>query len=244
VAVPYGYLDRHHPLLKSLFLFENIRKFLTYVLVHNVAELIPYLGFLLFKIPLSESFSLSGRRAMLGDTWETASTMRPHSMPRNISVESAVDGAKEAAGIVLLEKDLGVLVRGVREGRTTFANTLKYVFMATSANFVKHVQHGRSIAIAPVSPVAAQADFAHQSTNRFSGDHDRDRQRGQRNGGPSSALGHQSHSQVYDDDIPPDKALCLTTSLLVRFCWLFMQPRINSEPDGFWSPCVQRHSLC
>src|SRR5208282_3251868 len=37
--------------------------------------------------------------------------------------------------IVLLEKDLGVLVEGVREGRMTFANTLKYVFMATSANF-------------------------------------------------------------------------------------------------------------
>jgi len=43
--------------------------------------------------------------------------------------------AKEAADIVLLEKDLGVLANGVREGRTTFANTLKYVFMATSANF-------------------------------------------------------------------------------------------------------------
>jgi P-type Mg2+ transporter len=36
---------------------------------------------------------------------------------------------------VLLEKDLSVLVQGVPEGRTTFANTLKYVFMATSANF-------------------------------------------------------------------------------------------------------------
>jgi len=35
----------------------------------------------------------------------------------------------------LLEKDLGVLIEGVKEGRTTFANTLKYVFMATSANF-------------------------------------------------------------------------------------------------------------
>jgi P-type Mg2+ transporter len=43
--------------------------------------------------------------------------------------------AKEAADIVLLERDLGVLVQGVQEGRTTFANTLKYVFMATSANF-------------------------------------------------------------------------------------------------------------
>jgi len=46
-----------------------------------------------------------------------------------------VDVAKDAADIVLLEKDLGVLLEGVREGRTTFANTLKYVFMATSANF-------------------------------------------------------------------------------------------------------------
>jgi len=52
-----------------------------------------------------------------------------------ISVESAVDVAKDAADIVLLEKNLAVLVQGVCEGRTTFANTLKYVFMATSANF-------------------------------------------------------------------------------------------------------------
>jgi Mg2+-importing ATPase len=50
-------------------------------------------------------------------------------------VDSAVDIAKESAYLVLLEKDLGVLVHGVEEGRRTFANTLKYVFMATSANF-------------------------------------------------------------------------------------------------------------
>jgi len=50
-------------------------------------------------------------------------------------VDSAVDVAKEAADIVLLEHDLNVLEQGVQEGRKTFANTLKYVFMATSANF-------------------------------------------------------------------------------------------------------------
>jgi Mg2+-importing ATPase len=69
----------------------------------------------------------------MGDGINDASGL--HAADVGISVESAVDVAKEAADIVLLEKDLGVLVQGVREGRTTFANTLKYVFMATSANF-------------------------------------------------------------------------------------------------------------
>jgi P-type Mg2+ transporter len=69
----------------------------------------------------------------MGDGINDASAL--HAADVGISVDSAVDIAKEAADIVLLEKDLGVLVQGVREGRTTFANTLKYVFMATSANF-------------------------------------------------------------------------------------------------------------
>jgi Mg2+-importing ATPase len=52
-----------------------------------------------------------------------------------ISVDSAVDVAKEAADIVLMEKGLDVLAESIREGRVTFANTLKYVYIATSANF-------------------------------------------------------------------------------------------------------------
>jgi Mg2+-importing ATPase len=69
----------------------------------------------------------------MGDGINDASAL--HAADVGISVESAVDVAKDAADIVLLEKNLAVLVQGVRAGRTTFANTLKYVFMATSANF-------------------------------------------------------------------------------------------------------------
>jgi Mg2+-importing ATPase len=53
----------------------------------------------------------------------------------SISVDSAVDVAKGTADIVLLEKNLDVLAEGVKEGRRTFNNTLKYVYMAGSANF-------------------------------------------------------------------------------------------------------------
>ena len=69
----------------------------------------------------------------MGDGINDASAL--HAADIGISVDSAADVAKDAADIVLLENDLSVLVEGVREGRTTFANTLKYVFMATSANF-------------------------------------------------------------------------------------------------------------
>jgi Mg2+-importing ATPase len=69
----------------------------------------------------------------MGDGINDASAL--HAADVGISVNSAVDVAKEVADIVLLEKDLRVLANGVLEGRKTFTNTLKYVFMATSANF-------------------------------------------------------------------------------------------------------------
>ena len=58
-----------------------------------------------------------------------------HTADVGISVSTAVDVAKEAADFVLLKKDLDVLRQGIEEGRRTFANTMKYVFITTSANF-------------------------------------------------------------------------------------------------------------
>lgn len=58
-----------------------------------------------------------------------------HRADVGISVDSAVDVAKDAADVLLLEKDLDVLADGVTEGRRIFANTIKYVLMGTSSNF-------------------------------------------------------------------------------------------------------------
>lgn len=69
----------------------------------------------------------------IGDGINDASAL--HTADVGISVDTAVDVAKEAADIVLLKNDLSVLIQGIKEGRKTFANTLKYIFIATSANF-------------------------------------------------------------------------------------------------------------
>jgi Mg2+-importing ATPase len=69
----------------------------------------------------------------MGDGINDATAL--HAADVGISVDSAVDVAKESADIILLNKDLKVLMAGVKEGRKTFSNTLKYILMATSANF-------------------------------------------------------------------------------------------------------------
>lgn len=69
----------------------------------------------------------------LGDGINDAPSL--HSADIGISVDSAVDVAKEAAEMILLDHDLGVLQSGVIEGRRTFGNIMKYIMMGTSSNF-------------------------------------------------------------------------------------------------------------
>jgi Mg2+-importing ATPase len=69
----------------------------------------------------------------LGDGINDAPSL--HSADIGISVDSAVDVAKDAADMILLEHDLKALQRGVIEGRRTFSNIMKYIMMGTSSNF-------------------------------------------------------------------------------------------------------------
>lgn len=69
----------------------------------------------------------------MGDGINDASAMKCADI--GISVDTAVDVAKESADIVLLEKDLMVLEEGIVEGRKTYANMIKYIKMTASSNF-------------------------------------------------------------------------------------------------------------
>ena len=87
----------------------------------------------------------------LGDGINDAPSL--HSADVGLSVDGAVDVAKEAAALILLEHDLGVLHDGVLEGRRTFANIMKYIMMATSSNFGNMVSMAAAAAVLPFLPM-------------------------------------------------------------------------------------------
>eukprot|EP01032_Pedospumella_encystans_P014268 gene14268-16403_t len=78
-----------------------------------------------------------------------------HAADVGISVDTAVDVAKDAADFVLLRKDLNILCEGIDEGRMTFANTLKYILTTISANFGNMVSMAVASVFLPFLPLLA-----------------------------------------------------------------------------------------
>jgi Mg2+-importing ATPase len=89
----------------------------------------------------------------MGDGVNDAPAM--HAADTSMSVDGAVDVAREAADFVLLEHDLGVLQRGIEAGRQTFANTLKYVLTTTSANLGNMISMALASLFLPFLPMLA-----------------------------------------------------------------------------------------
>jgi Mg2+-importing ATPase len=90
----------------------------------------------------------------LGDGINDAPAL--HAADVGISVDEAVDVAKEAADIVLLEHDLEALRRGIEQGRSSFANTLKYIAITTSANFGNMLSMAAASLFLPFLPLLAK----------------------------------------------------------------------------------------
>ena len=135
---------------------EEIRKMSPEALVRNVqranvfAEIEPQQ-----KENIIKAFRKAGNTvAYMGDGINDVAAINAADV--GISTNNAVDVAKEAADVVLLEKDLAVLNAGILEGRRTFLNTLKYIYTNTSATFGNMFSMAGASLVLPFLPMLPQ----------------------------------------------------------------------------------------
>jgi Mg2+-importing ATPase len=114
--------------------------------IHVFAEVEPVQKEWIIKA-LRKNFTV----AYMGDGINDVSAI--HAADVGISVDNAVDVARDAADFVLMEKDLMVIVEGVKEGRKTFANTLKYLYISTGSTFGNMCSVAAASLILPFLPL-------------------------------------------------------------------------------------------
>ena len=132
----------------------------------------------------------------LGDGINDAPAL--HAADVGISVAEAVDVARESADIILLSRDLDVLRQGVEDGRRTFANTLKYISITTSANFGNMISMALATPLLPFLPLAAKQILLNNFLSDLPVAGDLQRQGGSRAGFQPAALERARHPAVHD----------------------------------------------
>lgn len=106
------------------------------------------------KVRIIKAFQSSGHTVgFLGDGINDAPAL--HAADVGLSVNTAVDVAKDAASIVLLNKDLSVITNGIMEGRRIFSNIIKYVLMGTSSDFGNAISAAAASFFLPFLPMTA-----------------------------------------------------------------------------------------
>jgi Mg2+-importing ATPase len=104
------------------------------------------------KLKIVKALSESGHSvAFLGDGVNDAPALKAADV--GISVDKAVDVAREAADVILLKKSLAVLIDGIKEGRKTFGNTLKYILCTISSNYGNMLSVTGAALILPFIPM-------------------------------------------------------------------------------------------
>ena len=155
-----------------------------------------------------------------------------HAADVGISVDTAVDIAKESADMILLEKSLLVLDEGVLEGRKVFANIIKYVRMGASSNFGNMFSVLGRQRLRAVPADAADPDPGQQPALRHRPDRHPHRRGGRRTDPAAAAVGHQASSRGSSLFIGPCSSIFDYTTYLHDALRLRLLGRLDAGGRG------------